>query len=338
MLCLNTDGELADILRADGIAVHVLRKGGGRADYLSGFRVAKFVREHRIDVLHSHNTQPFLDSGLAAHLVRNVALVHTDHARDFPDKWRYMILEHLMSWAAYRVVGVSEHTTENLRRFEYIPRRKLVTIPNGIDGRAFEVPFDRMAVRSSLGVPPDACVIVFASRLESQKDVPNLLRAFREVAARDPLRWLVVAGQGSLRGELEALAVELGVQQRVRFVGVRLDVADVLRASDVFVLSSRWEGLPMVILEALAAGCPIVSTDVGGVPSAITNGEHGLLVPPEDHRALAAGLERMCSLPGLRTTLATAGRKRFLERYSAAAMTQQYERLYRQAAEARGSA
>ena len=232
----------------------------------------RFLREHPQDLLHSHNTQPLLDAAIAAILTRHVALVHTDHARSFPDKLRYMMLEHVLSWRAHRIVGVSQHTTENLNRFERIPLRKLVTIPNGIDGGPFERPVDRARVRASLGVPDGAFQLLFASRLEPQKDVPTLLRAVALLAARLPRLHLVVAGGGSARAALESMAADLGIVDHVSFVGIRLDMPDVLRASDAFVLSSTWEGLPMVILEALAAGCPIVATAVGGVPSAVRDG------------------------------------------------------------------
>lgn len=338
-LCLNFGGELADALTGDGIAVHVLEQAERKPDYLSSLRVARFLRAGAFDVVHSHNTQPFLDAAVGTLLARRRSvLVHTDHARNFPDKLRYMVLENLLARRAYRVVGVSEHTTENLHRYERIPRRKLVTIPNGIDGRLFEGTVDRAAIRSSLGVPPGARVALFGSRLEAQKDVPTLLAAMAMLAARRPDLHLVIAGQGSLQDDLRARAAALGISARVSFVGVRLDMPDLLRAADLFVLSSIWEGLPMVILEALAAGCPIVSTAVGGVPAAVVDGETGLLVPPSDPSALAGALERMVGDDALRRRVAAAGRALFAERFSAAAMARRYEALYVDGCRARGIA
>jgi glycosyltransferase involved in cell wall biosynthesis len=338
-LCLNFGGQLADALTADGFSVSVLEKPApGKPDYLSSFRVGRFLRAGAFDVVHSHNTQPFFDAAIGALLAGGPVLVHTDHARDFPDKFRYMALEHVLSWRAYRVVGVSEHTTENLHRYERIPRRKLVTIPNGIDGRLFERPFDRALVRASLGVPENAVVALFGSRLEAQKDVPTLLEAFALLAERAPDVHLVIAGQGTLRPELEARADALGVGSRVHFAGVRLDMPDILRACDLFVLSSTWEGLPMVILEALAAGCPIVSTAVGGVPTAITDGETGLLVPPRDPQAFASAMERVAGDASLRHRLAEAGKAVFAARFSADAMARRYEELYVAGCRARGTA
>ena len=128
----------------------------------------------------------------------------------------------------------------------------------------------------------------------------------------------------------------MGIGDRVHFVGVRLDIPDVLRAADIFVLSSTWEGLPMVILEALAAGCPIVSTAVGGVPSAIDDGVSGILVPPSDPAALAAGIGRAAQDPAQRRRIAEGGKAVFAARFSADAMARRYESLYLDGCRARG--
>lgn len=328
VLCLNFLGELGERLVADGFRVEVLPQASRKPDYLSSLRAARLLHGAGWDIVHSHNTQPFFDAALGVLLDPRTVLVHTDHARDFPDKWRYMVLEHLLSWRAFRVVGVSEHTTENLHRYERIARRKLATIPNGIDERLFVRPIDREAVRASLGAPPGATLALFGSRLEAQKDVPTLLEAMARLRERAPRLHLVIAGQGTLRPTLEAQTAALGLGDRVTFAGVRLDLPDVLRVVDLFVLSSTWEGLPMVILEAMAAGCPIVSTAVGGVPSAITDGTSGLLVPPRDPDALALAMERLAADPALRQRLAEEAQAVFAARYGASAMARAYESLY----------
>lgn len=336
VLCLNEGGELADALKADGFEVSVLEKAPGQPVYSSSFRVGDFLKAREYDVVHSHNTQPFFDAAIGSIIARRPVLVHTDHARDFPDKLRYMVLEHLLSWRAYRVVGVSQHTTDNLNRYEWIPRSRLVTIPNGIDGGLFERPVDRARIRASLGVSDSDVVAVLGARLEAQKDIPTLLAAVKLLTERLPALHLVIAGDGALREELKALTATLGLTSRVHFVGVRLDMPDILRASDLFVLSSVWEGLPMVILEALAAGCPIVSTAVGGVPSAVVDGETGLLVPPRSPEALAGAMERVVIDEKLRQRLSAAGMALFGARFSAKVMARRYEGLYVEGCRGRG--
>jgi glycosyltransferase involved in cell wall biosynthesis len=326
VLCLNHGGELADALRADGFEVSVIGPVKRKTEY--SVRVGRFLKAGGHEIVHSHNSQPFFDAAFGAMLARTPVLIHTDHARDFPDRLRYMVLEHLFSWKAHRVVGVSDHTTENLHRYEWIPRRKLVTIPNGIDGRLFNRPFDRARVRRSLGVPEDATVAVLGARLEAQKDIPTLLDAMQRLVPELPSLHLVIAGDGPLREDLLARRDALGLRDRVHFVGVRLDMPDILRSSDLFVLSSVWEGLPMVILEALAAGCPPVAAAVGGVPTAVLDEQTGLLVPPGDVVSLARGIRRMATDSPLRQRLAEGGKRLFTERFSAESMARRYEALY----------
>lgn len=328
VLTLNYAGEISDALARDGFAAHQLPRPTAGPDYGAFRRVATLLRRERIDVVHTHNTQAFMHGGGGAFLARVPTLIHTDHARDFPDKLKYMVAERVLSTLAYRVVGVSAHTTDSLHRYEWIPRRKLLTIPNGIEGAPFEAPVDRAAVRAELGVPADAELLILGARLEPQKGISVLLRAVADLGASRPTLHLALAGIGSLRESLGEEARTLGIASRVHFLGVRLDMPRLLGAADLFVLPSNWEGLPMIVLEALAARRPIVATSVGGVPSAVRDGETGLLVPPGDPGALGAAIARLLDSPGERERLATAGRALFVERFSADAMTSRYEALY----------
>lgn len=328
VLTLNFAGELAASLAADGYHTHALPRVDGGPDYGAWRRVAALLRRERIDVVHTHNTQAFMHGGLGKLLARTPRLVHTDHARDFPDRLKYHVYERVLSALAHRVVGVSEHTTENLARYEWIPRRKLRTIPNGIESRLFDGDVNRDAVRRSLGVPTDAELLVLGARLEPQKAVHRLIQAVADLAPARPRLHAVIAGSGSLQAALEREADERGVRDRVHFAGIRLDMPAVLAASDLFVLPSDWEGLPMVILEALGARCPIVATAVGGVPSAVREGETGWLVPPDDVPRLALTIKDALDAPEERQRRAAAGRALFDRSFSAAAMSQAYERLY----------
>ncbi len=259
-------------------------------------------------------------------------IVHTDHARDFPDKRRYMVAERVMSAFAYRVVGVSAHTSANLEKYEKIPRAKIETIPNGIDGSVFDIRIDREAKRRELGIPADATVLGIGVRLSAQKGLTYLVQALPEVVGRFPRVVLVIAGEGPLEQDLRNEAEGLGLGGRVKFIGPRVDVPELLQVFDLYVLPSLWEGLPMVLLEAMAAGCPIVATGVGGVPSAIEDGVNGLLVPPRDPAALAHAIVRVLGDETLRRRMGQAGKQVFGERFSAEKMTRRYEQLYRRQA------
>jgi glycosyltransferase involved in cell wall biosynthesis len=168
--------------------------------------------------------------------------------------------------------------------------------------------------------------------LSEEKGVAYLLRAMPGVLREQPGAVLVVVGEGPLDSELRALAAELGIETRIRFLGPRSDMAAILGIFDVYVLPSLREGLPLALLEAMAAGCPIVATEVGGVPSVVEPGVTGELVPPKDPDALAAGILSLLADERLRRKFSEAGPRLVRDRYSVEAMTRRYERLYREAA------
>jgi glycosyltransferase involved in cell wall biosynthesis len=327
-LCTKDGGPLADELTARGIPVFHLPRPHGRADYFAALKIARILRRERIDVIHTHNTSPFIDGGLAAVLAGTRTHVHTDHSRLFPDKRRYVIAEHIMSHFAYRVVGVSDHTVAELRRYERIPLSKLTTIPNGIDSQAFAREREGAAKRRELGISPTAPVIGVAVRLTEQKGLTYLLQAMPEILAAHPDTVLVIAGDGILAGSLREEAAARGVADSVRFIGPRRDIPELLGMFDVYALPSEWEGLPMIILEAMASGCPIVASDVGGLRMAVREGENGCLIAPRDVRALAHRLISLIGDPRRRREFGDAGRRYFRERFSAEAMAAAYARLY----------
>ena len=327
VLCLRDLGCFAPEVEAMGIPVRFIEQREG-TDYLSFLKVARVLRENRIEVIHTHNTQPFVDGTIGALMAGVKTIVHTDHARDFPDKLRYMVAEWAMSQFAYKVVGVSDHTSRNLMRYEKISPKKIQTIMNGIDGNRFNITIDRDRKRKELGIRETGPVIGLGVRLAEQKGITYLLQAMPVVAASFPDVSLVIAGVGELEEALKKEASDLGVEANVFFVGPRLDMPELLKLFDLYVLPSLWEGLPMVLLEAMAAGCPIVATDVGGNSMAVTSGHNGSLIEARDPAALAAEICRLLSDAHLRDQYAQAGRAVFDSRFSAEIMTRQYEKLY----------
>ena len=328
VLCLRKEGPIADELRAAGIPVTCLPYDANRVDRFAFMRVAEMMRRENINVVHTHNTDALLTGALAARMAGVRTVVHTDHARAFPDRLRYMVAEHLASHAVYRVVGVSEHTTRNLANYIRIPRRKLVTIPNGVDGSAYRALPDGADARASLGLGMHQRVIGTGARLTPQKALHVLIEAVARVSEHVPDVVLIIAGEGPEEAALREAADRHGIGGSVRFVGYWRDVPRLLAALDVYALSSVWEGLPMAVLEALAAGCPVVSTDVGGVSTALQHEKTGLLVPVGDVTALEAALERALTDQVLRNTIVSAGKRAFEEHFSARAMTERYEALY----------
>jgi glycosyltransferase involved in cell wall biosynthesis len=329
VLCLRALGEFTPEIEVMGIKVFFLPQKEKGTDYFSFLKVARILQQEKVDVIHTHNTQPFIDGTIGSILSgRKIRIIHSDHARDFPDKKRYMFAEWLMSHFSYKIVGVSEHTTRNLIKYEKINPKKMLTIPNGIDGSKYNIDIDKDKKRKDLGINPTGPVIGLGVRLSEQKGITYLLQAMSSIIERFPDISLVIAGKGDLEEQLKNEANELGVSSNVFFVGPRLDIPELLKLFDLYVLPSLWEGLPMVILEAMAALCPIICTDVGGVAFAITHEFNGLLIKPGDSHALSSVVVSLLSDEGKRKQFARNGIKRFQESFSADIMTKKYEQIY----------
>ena len=328
VLCLRQLGESVPELERMGIEVMLLPQKKNGVDYLSFLKVAKILREKKIDAIHTHNTQPLIDGTLGALLANVRTIVHTDHSRAFPDKRRYMFAEWLMSHFVYKVVGVSIPTSGDLMKYEKISPRKIVTVLNGIDGAQYVAPVDKQKKRTELGIKGNGPVIGLGVRLSLQKGITYLLQAMPEITKRYPDVTLVIAGEGNCEEDLRREATRIGIDGNTVFIGPRLDMPEVLKALDLYVLPSLWEGLPMVLLEAMAAGCPIVATKVGGSPTVISDGENGSLVEPMDPKALAREIIRLLGNEQLRSYYAKNGLKTFNDHFTADMMTAQYENLY----------
>jgi glycosyltransferase involved in cell wall biosynthesis len=328
VLCLRNLGEFVPDVEKLGIEVILLPQKRDGVDYLSFLKVAKILRDRKIDVIHTHNTQPLIDGTLGALLAGVKTIIHTDHARHYPDKRRYMFAEWLLSHFVHKMVGVSTSTAEDLMKHEKISPRKIVTVLNGIDGSNFDVTFDKRKKKRELGIPKEGPVIGLGVRLTIQKGITYLLQAMPEITNHYPDITLVIAGEGESERKLKEDVEELAIGTHVRFIGPRLDMPEVLKVLDLYVLPSLWEGLPIVLLEAMAAGCPIVATNVGGNHMAVVHGENGSLVEPGNPAALAQEIIRVLDDEQLRSRYVKRGRELFASRFTAKVMTAQYENLY----------
>lgn len=328
VLCLRNMGDFVPEVEGLGIKVFYLPQKQNGTDYFAFLKVAKILREERIDVIHTHNTQPFIDGTIGALLSGDKTIIHTDHSRTFPDKKRYMLAEWLMSHFAYKVVGVSDYTSECLMKYEKISPHKIVTILNGIDESKYNIKIDKNKKREELGITMDGHIIGLASRLVEQKGIIYLLRAMPRIIKHYPNATLVIAGEGNYEDILRNEAKNLSVDKNTLFIGPRLDIPELLKIFDVYVQPSLWEGLPMILLEAMAAGCPIVSTNVGGVSMAIKHGESGTLIEPKNPELLASEVIKLLQNKELRNNYAKKGLELFEKKFSAKIMTEQYQRLY----------
>ncbi len=212
----------------------------------------------------------------------------------------YRWAERLTANLADRIITVSEHDHQLALRHRVVSPARLVTVHNGMPD-----------IAPALRAQPDRCParLVTIARLEPQKDHATLLRALAQL--RTAAWELDIIGDGPLRSRTAALAAELGIGDRVRFLGARRDIAEQLAEHEVFLLISHWEGFPRSILEAMRAGLPVIASDVGGVRESVVDGETGFVIPPTDVAALRGRLEPVLNDPSLRLRLGAAGRARY---------------------------
>lgn len=296
------------------------------------------VRDHRIDIVHAHEYKTNL---LALALAKFEGVVPLSTAHGWTGHNRrdqvYYFFDKLLLKRFPRVIAVSSDIRNVVVRAGSRPER-VTTVLNGIDHRAFYRDPSRVAeARARFGVKPGEFVIGAVGRTEPQKRFDLLIEAFERLRPHRPDLRLLIAGDGTSRTELEAIAARVGPS--VTMLGHVADVAAVHHAFDLFVQSSKYEGTPNAVLEAMAFESPLVATDVGGTAELVTDGVHGLIVPPLDVDALTDAMSRALADPAAARTRATAARRRVEGELSFETRMRTVEAIYESlAAERRGRA
>jgi glycosyltransferase involved in cell wall biosynthesis len=301
--------------------VEVPRSGGTLASFAHRCRL---VRRLRPAVFHAQRPWPTDAEGwLAAARVCGVpAVVTTEHLFPTHLPRRGVLRERLLDPLLDTRIAVSEHVARRVRETFGTPPHRLAIVLNGIEPGPFEAAADT-SLREAL-CPSGEPLVLTVAHLRSQKGLDALVLA----AAAVPHARFAIAGEGPERGRLERAIRDAGLGGRVLLLGSRQDVPRLLAACDLFVLPSRYEGLPLAVLEAMAAGRAVVATSVGGTSEAISNGEHGLLVPPDDPAALAGAVARLLADPEGARRMAARARARLLEHFTAARMTAEVSAIY----------
>jgi len=318
--CLSGRGPLGVHLRERGIPVHFL-EARGWWDARALWRLRRLIRG--ADIVHSFLYHANMAARLAA-IASGAIVVGSARVaeRSRPVRRRLEGLTHRLVDAE---VCVSSGVRDYLAGGGF-PRRKLVVIPNGVDVARFAG--RDPAFKARLGIGPDAPLVATIGRLHEQKGMGAFVRAAASVHRSRPECRFLIAGSGPLEGELRAAAKALGLGQSLTFLGPCDHVPAVLRATDVFVLASLWEGMPNVVLEAMAAGAPVVATRVEGTVDLLEHNETGLLVMPRDVPGLVSGILRLIDEPATARRLADAAQARAREHFSLDAMVRRHEALY----------
>jgi len=296
--------------------------------------LAEAVRRCRGDRVHGHGAKAGLVGRLAARLAGGRGVIYTVHNsilyEDWPG-WKRWVLaraEARLSRLTDCIITVSGALRRELMEREGIEGSRMVTIYNGIDPERFAVgPEARLKMRRELGLPADIPVVGTVARLAPQKGLTYLIRSLALLREHIPDVLGVVVGEGPMRSALEREVEECGAP--VVFTGYRTDIPSLMAGFDVFVLPSVTEGLPLIVLEAMAAGRAVVATAVGGRPEAVAEGETGLLVPPRDPEALCAALRFLLDAPGQAARMGAAGRERVRRMFTAERMVRETLDVYR---------
>ena len=319
------EGPMAAGFRNAGIRAETVAKGDG-VDASLPVRLASRLREERVEVVHTHNPHALIYGAPAAGLAR-AAIVHTKHGLN-PDRPRRRFLRRVAYTLLDACVAVTPALAALARRDRECDPKHLHVIPNGIDMTRFGPRAEaRQRIRSELGIPQDAWVVGTVGRLAPEKDQCLLVEAVAPLL--DERRQLVIVGDGPERAALEKSISATLRQKYVHLPGACSNVDEMLAAFDVFALTSKTEGLPLVLLEAMATELPIVSSAVGGIPDVVRHDVTGFLFPAGGREALTRQLVRLLNSPTLARRVGAAGRNAICQSHSVERMTESYDALYR---------
>ena len=292
------------------------------------FRLARLIWTCRPQIVHGF----MVHANLLARLMRLISpipvLICSARSTDEGGHFREH-LYHRTDFLCDLTTQVSRAGLERYVEVGAVPRKKICFIPNGVDTARFcPDSIARNLLRKAMGLSA-AFVWLAVGRFDVPKDYPNMLRAFAYVAKERPDAVLILVGDGLLRPTMERLAKNLSLTDRVRFLGIRRDISEVMNAADSYIMSSAWEGMANVLLEASATGLPIVATDVGGNPEVVMDNVMGLLVPPKDSESLASAMLHLMSLSDEeRRKMGEAGRQHTKANYSLDRVADMWETLY----------
>jgi glycosyltransferase involved in cell wall biosynthesis len=329
--CLDRAGTLAGPLPQAGVSVHTVGRSARGFDPAAVLRLARMLRTDGVRIIHCHNYGALVYGALAARLVRGARVVYTVHGAVTSS--RRSTARFLKLGIVHEVVFVSAHARNVAHAAGVAESAHVHTVLNGVDVSSFARSHagGGEAVRRAHGIAEDARVCGIVARLTEAKDHANLFAAVAIARESMPTLHCLVVGDGELRAMLEREVQVRGLSAAVVFTGARENVRDYLDAMNVFVLSSVTEGLAMTLLEAMAAGLPVVATRVGGNAEVVEDGVTGRLVPASNARALADAIVSMIENPAAARAMGEAGRERVAQHFSLEAMLRQYQVVYEDA-------
>jgi glycosyltransferase involved in cell wall biosynthesis len=298
--------------------------------------IIRLLFQERFDIVHTHSSKAGILGRWAARIVGGTAIVHTIHGfpfHEFMPKWQrqlYINLERSVRPCTDFFITVSELNRLEAAKLGILNLDNSQTIYSGIDFSKLDRPSNIPQIRQQLGIPDGWQTIVMVGRLDPQKAPYYLIEAFAQVIKQHPETLLLLVGEGELQPTLEMQAQKFGIANRVKFLGLREDVPEILRVADAFTLSSLWEGLGRAMTEAMLLGKPVVVPNIYGIPEIVHHHETGLLFPVGDVERLAAQLSYLLQHPEEGHRMGENAKKLTRKLFDADYMVQQIERVYEQ--------
>jgi len=336
------DGEFTERLRKIGVRVHLIpeleRAISPKRDVQAYRALRDFFLAERPDIVHTHSSKTGILGRLAAHAARVPTIVHTVHGYAFPGESRraikaiFKFLEKRAGRVTDRMIVLNDTDASIARDLLGVPDRRLALLPNGVDVDTYApaTAEQRQSVRqSAFGIgSPDHLIVGMVGRLWLQKNPQCFVRAAIRVAAQRPNASFFMIGDGEFRRELEVMIQGSGHADRIRILGWRSDVPELLRALDVMVLPSRWEGMPLAILEAMSSAVPVIASDIPGNHHLVDDGGDGRLFPLDDDEALAKALIDLIDDPAKRARFSARARAKVMARYTLASRMDKITAIY----------
>jgi glycosyltransferase involved in cell wall biosynthesis len=333
--CLTEKGELAGEIERAGVPVFEL---GYRKRYTARtvLRLTHLLKEKRVSVLHTHLFESGVIGRIAAWHARVPVTITHEHGRTLWKRWYHRLFERLAVGGTDLRIAVSEDILSRRVNLEHTPKSKMRIVFNAVDPAPFKIDDGRRrAKRMELGL--DNCFVVgTVGRLVEAKSYDLLLDVALEVCAERPDVRFVLVGDGPLADDLKTLWASRGLKDRVLFLGARADIGALMAAMDLYVITSKEEGLPLALIEAMMSSRPIVSTAVGGIPDTLTGGLDGVLVEPGSKDALAAAITALVDDPERRRRLGENARKTAIARFSPRKILAELEAIYTEALARKG--
>ena len=328
--CLGPKEEMGKEIEGTGIEFIPLNKlRYNRFSLGIVLELYRLMKKKQIHVVRTHRYRSNLYGRLAAFLAGVpviIASVHDNYRTDKRPKRR--IMNRILSKITDKIVAVSEDVKEDIIRYDSIDPSKIEVIPNGIDVERFNPEKNTTDIRKEFSLEEDDIVIGFIGRIVPAKGLEYLLNALPYLKEEFKSIKLLIVGEGSLVEELKERAKKNNIFDNILFIGRRRDIPEILASINIFVMPSIAEGLPNALLEAMAMGKPIVTTEVGGIPEIVKNGFNGLLVPPRDTLSLSKAIKELISNDRLAAKLGQAARDLVHDNLSIKAIAQKWQSLY----------